>query len=254
MEGKLHRYFVRMGFMGSAYHGWQIQEKSDSIQGETENAFSLLLREKIRLTGAGRTDTGVHAKEFYAHFDTHTEPGHIREMNLVYKLNRLLPQTIAIYSVIPVKPKAHARFDATDRTYQYFICTRKDPFYHDRAWLFERPLDIDLMQKAADLLKGKDDFSSFARSNTQVKTNICTVNNAVWQKQEHILVFKINADRFLRNMVRSIVGTLVSAGLEKLTTDDFRSIIKARDRSRAGYSAPACGLYLTGVKYPAGTF
>ncbi len=252
MEGQRYRYFVKMGYLGSEHHGWQVQENSKSIQGDTEDAFSILLGEKIRLTGAGRTDTGVHAREFYAHFDASIDPELLQKMELVYKVNRILPHTIAIYGIHTVSPRAHARFDATDRTYHYIICTRKDPFYHGRAWIFERPLDISKMQDASDLLLKNDDFGSFARSNTQVKTNICSVYEAKWDKQEHLLVFRIKADRFLRNMVRSIVGTLVDTGLGKLSTNDFSRIIEARDRRRAGYSAPACGLYLMKISYPQG--
>jgi len=250
MKNSVYRYFIRLSYLGTGFHGWQIQSCSPTIQQTLEEALSLLIREQVRLTGAGRTDTGVHAKVFYAHFTSALPANVITNQHLVYKLNRLLPQGIAIHTIFPVTGNAHARFHATSRTYQYFICTEKDPFWYQRAWQYERPLQINAMREAAGILTEHDDFSSFARSNTQVKTNICRVQKAVWEQDGHILCFTIQADRFLRNMVRAIVGTMVDVGLEKITPADFDLIIRKKDRRCAGYSAPAWGLYLTDIQYP----
>ena len=250
MEINRYRYFIKLSYLGTGFHGWQIQSASPTIQQTLEEALSLLLKEEVRLTGAGRTDTGVHARVFYAHFTSTLPPDAVKNHQLVYKLNRLLPPGIAVHEIFPVAENAHARFHATSRTYQYYICTKKDPFWHQRAWLYERRLNINAMQEAAGILKEHDDFSSFARSNTQVKTNICHVQKANWESDGHILCFTIQADRFLRNMVRAITGTMVDIGLEKVTTEGFDHIIRQKDRRCAGYSAPAWGLYLTDIRYP----
>ncbi len=250
MEETLYRYFVKLSYIGTGFHGWQVQSGAPTIQQTLEEALSLLLKEEVRLTGAGRTDTGVHARVFYAHFTTTLSPKVIANRQLVYKSNRLLPPGIAVHEIFPVASNAHTRFHATSRTYQYYICTEKDPFWHQRAWQYERPLDIHAMQEAAGILKEHNDFSSFARSNTQVKTNICKIHKATWESNGHILCFTIKADRFLRNMVRAIVGTMVDVGLKKITPADFDLIICQKDRQCAGYSAPAWGLYLTDIQYP----
>ncbi len=250
MPTPLQRYFIRLSYMGGDYCGWQVQENAPSVQAELEGCLELLLRKKVRLTGAGRTDTGVHAREFYAHFDIH--PGlHENALgHLAFKCNRILPKALAIHGIYPVEPTAHARFHAISRTYSYTICTRKDPFMADQSWLIERPLDLNRMQDAAELLLEYSDFSSFARSNTQVKTHICKLDMARWEQRGHMLHFSIRADRFLRNMVRAITGSLVDVGLGKNGVEDFRSIIEARDRQKAGYSAPAQGLVLEQISYP----
>ncbi len=250
MPGIKHRYFIRMAYMGTDFNGWQVQAGSPSIQQAVENALSLLLREQVRVTGAGRTDTGVHAKEFYAHFDSLHDPVAIHDLQTVFRLNRILPGSIAIYELFPVHSKAHARFSAIERTYHYTICTRKDPFYADRSWLFERPLNIEAMREATALLLEYNDFSSFAKSNSQVKTTICNVRKATWESIGHLLFFRISADRFLRNMVRAITGSLVDVGLGKLCAVGFREIIEAQDRRKSGYSAPAGGLVLEKITYP----
>ncbi len=254
MPESTYRYFIRMAYMGTEFNGWQVQAGSPSIQQTVEHALSLLLREQVRVTGAGRTDTGVHAKEFYAHFDSLHDPVALRDLQMVYRLNRILPGSIAIYELFPVHQKAHARFSAIERTYQYTICTRKDPFYADRSWLFERALNMETVREATALLPGYNDFTSFAKTNSQVKTTICTVREAMWESVGHLLLFRISADRFLRNMVRAITGSLVDVGLGKLGVGDFREIIEARDRRRSGYSAPARGLVLERVTYPEGLF
>jgi tRNA pseudouridine38-40 synthase len=244
------RYFIKLSFDGTRYCGWQIQENAASVQETLDKALSTLLREPICTVGAGRTDTGVHARKFYAHFDTSAILDDEHLALTVYKLNRILPPDIAIQGIFPVNPDAHARFDAKSRTYQYYMCTQKDPFCHGKAWLMEPKLDIPTMQQAADMLPEFDDFSSFAKSNTQTKTNRCKVFHAKWTKQGHLLVFEIKADRFLRNMVRAITGTLVDIGLGKIDLNDFAGIIEAQDRRKAGYSAPGYGLYLVDIEYP----
>lgn len=247
-----HRYFISLEFDGTVYRGWQVQPNALTVQGTLEAALGRLLGEQVPVVGAGRTDTGVHALKFYAHFDTSREPGFIRSFQLVHKLNRILPRDIAVHEVYAVDEAAHARFDAISRTYVYQICLRKDPFMQHRSWLLERKTDIQAMQKAADMLLAYRDFSSFSKSNTQVGTHNCHVMQASWSHSGHLLRFEIRADRFLRNMVRAIVGTLCDVGLGKLDPADFAAIIEARDRRKAGYSAPGCGLFLTDVQYPEG--
>lgn len=247
------RYFLELGFLGSAYAGWQVQENAPSVQEEVEKALSLLLREPIRVTGAGRTDTGVHAHCFYAHFDSSQMPGESRlAKSFLFKLNHVLPKDIAARAIHSVPPNAHARFDALSRTYAYHIIQRKNPFMQDRAWFMERPLQLDAMMEATAKLKEYTDFGSFAKANSQVKTHICHIMHATWRVEGDLLVFEIQANRFLRNMVRAIVGTLVDVGLGKLDPQAFARIIESKDRRRAGYSAPGCGLYLLDITYPPG--
>jgi tRNA pseudouridine38-40 synthase len=250
----LHRYFIWLSYKGTAYCGWQIQPGSPSVQQTLNNALAILLGEDVVTTGAGRTDTGVHASSFVAHFDTIRSAEEMNLPQMIYKLNRILPDDMGIQRIKEVKPDAHARFDALHRTYTYIICTRKDPFYAGRSWIMERPLEFDALQKAAVLLTEYRDFSAFARSNTQTKTNLCDILYAKWEEQDHLLFFEIRANRFLRNMVRAIVGTLVEAGLRKLDEEGLRTIIESKDRSRAGYSAPGCGLYLSDIHYPPDIF
>lgn len=245
-----YRYFLRLSYLGRNYHGWQIQPVSLSVQELLQDALSLILRAEIGVTGAGRTDTGVHAALFYAHFNSELCPESINGRQLTFKLNRILPPDIAVHAILPVLLDAHARFSATSRTYKYNICTRKDPYRADISWLYERDLDLGAMQEASGRLFNHNDFASFARSNTQVKTTICHIERALWAKNEHMITFEVKADRFLRNMVRAMVGTLVDVGLGKKTPDDFEQIITLRDRRKAGKSAPACGLHLTGIEYP----
>lgn len=245
-----HRYFIKLSYDGTNYHGWQVQPGEDTVQSTLEKALKTLLKEEISLTGAGRTDTGVHAKEFYAHFDTIKSQGEISKIDLVYKLNSILPDDIAIDNILPVNENAHARFDATERTYHYYICTRKDPFLLGKAWFYYRKPDIEKMNAAAKILYNYTDFTSFSKTNTQTKTNNCNIKNAHWIKEDQMLIFEITADRFLRNMVRAIVGTLVEIGLDKMPVEEIENIIRAKNRSSAGYSVPAHGLFLSGIKYP----
>jgi tRNA pseudouridine38-40 synthase len=246
----LHRYFIWLSYKGTAYCGWQVQPGSPTVQQTLNNALTVLLREDMETTGAGRTDTGVHASTFVAHFDTAQSAEELNLTQLTYKLNRILPADIGIQRIEEVKPDIHARFSALSRTYHYFICTHKDPFQTGRSWLMERRLNLEAMQQAADLLKAYEDFESFSKTNTQVKTFLCKISKAQWEQEGHMLRFEITADRFLRNMVRAIVGTLVDVGLGKISADDFASIIENKDRSQAGYSAPGSGLFLVDILYP----
>jgi tRNA pseudouridine38-40 synthase len=249
------RYFIKLAYNGTHYHGWQYQPNASSVQETLNKAFSVLLNSRsidseqakqINLMGAGRTDTGVHAKEMYAHFDF--EPS-FDIPNLVHKLNSYLPKDIVIYDIIPVSDEAHSRFDALKRTYEYHIHTFKDPFLEDLSWYFHQELDVDLMNEAADLLFNYTDFQCFSKVNTDVNTFDCTIFEANWKQENNTLIFTISANRFLRNMVRSIVGTLVNVGLHKITLADFNAIIESKNRDKAGFSVPAHGLYLTQIEY-----
>ena len=217
------------------------------MQEVLEKAFSLILQETVVLTGAGRTDSGVHAKVMYAHFDSDVL---FNGTELVYRLNAFLPEDIAVCRIVEVPLEAHARFDALERIYEYWIVQNKDPFLGDVAYYVKYPLNIEQMNKAAAILVQHKDFESFSKSNTDVKTYFCDVRKAIWTIDGDKLVFTISADRFLRNMVRAIVGTLVDVGLGKSSLTDIESILASKDRSNAGVSVPAKGLYLTAIKYP----
>ena len=240
------RYFIQLAYNGTPYHGWQYQPNASSVQETLNKAFSVVLNTEINLMGAGRTDTGVHAKEMYAHFDLDM-PFDIP--NLVHKLNSYLPKDIVIYAVFPVSNEAHSRFDATKRTYEYHINTFKNPFLQEQSWYFHQPLDIELMNEAAQLLLNHTDFQCFSKVNTDVNTFDCTIFEAYWKQEKDSLIFTISANRFLRNMVRAIVGTLVNIGLHKITLADFEAIIESKNRDKAGFSVPAHGLYLTKIEY-----
>jgi len=243
------RYFIHLAYNGKAYHGWQLQENAISVQQLIDEGFSTVFAEKLSVTGAGRTDTGVHARDFYAHFDLEKKMGTEEIVEKVYKLNSYLPADISIFKITPVNADAHARFSARSRTYEYLITSFKDPFNTDFAWQTYANLDIDLMNTAAAILLDHTDFTSFSKLHTQVKTNNCNVMEAAWEKRGNLLVFTIRADRFLRNMVRAIVGTLVDVGRGKISLVEFEKIIEAKDRSEAGLSVPAHGLYLINVEY-----
>lgn len=241
------RYFIEIAFNGKNYHGWQNQPDAVSVQQTLEEALSTILRAPIEIVGAGRTDAGVHAKQIFAHFDF----AEVKETeSLIYKLNSFLPKDIAIKNIFPVREDAHARFDATSRTYEYHICLEKDPFVIDFCHKLNQCPDVEKMNEAAKILYNYQDFQCFSRSKTDVKTYNCTISFAEWKKMENRLVFTITADRFLRNMVRAIVGTLLDIGFEKITVNDLHNIIKSKNRSNAGTSVPAEGLYLTRVVYP----
>ncbi|WP_424499124.1 tRNA pseudouridine(38-40) synthase TruA [Robiginitalea sp.] len=240
------RYFLQCSFFGKHYHGWQRQPTDLSVQEVLEDCLGKLLGSAVEIVGAGRTDAGVHARVMYAHFDW-PEP---LPAELIHRLNAFLPGDIAVQQIFPVQPEAHARFDALSRTYQYFVVQQKDPFSEDTAFYQNRPLDFKLMNQAAAYLLEFEDFKAFSKSRTDVKTYLCNITHAQWQEEGTRWVFTITADRFLRNMVRAIVGTLLEVGKGNLGAKDVKTIIKSRDRSRAGASVPAKGLYLTGISYP----
>ena len=241
------RYFIELAYNGTNYHGWQIQPDVITVQEVLENALSILLREKIQVMGAGRTDTGVHAKQLFAHFDIEV----IESISdLIFKLNSFLPKDISIQNIFPVKEDAHARFDALEREYEYLISLQKNPFSDDFTHFIHHQPNIDIMNAAANVLLSYKDFQCFSRSNTDVKTYNCDVKEAYWKVENSQLIFTIKADRFLRNMVRAIVGTLLDIGFEKTSMLQFHEILKSKDRGKAGSSAPAKGLYLTKIVYP----
>ena len=240
------RYFIKLAYNGTNYHGWQYQPNASSVQETLSKGVSVVLNTEINLMGAGRTDTGVHAKEMFAHFDFETS---FEIQSLVHKLNSYLPKDIVVYDIIPVHDEAHARFDAKKRTYEYHINTFKDAFLQNGSWYFHQELDLDLMNEASKLLFNHIDFQCFSKVNTDVNTFDCTIFEAYWKKENDKIIFIISANRFLRNMVRAIVGTLVNVGLHKITLDDFNEIIKSKNRDKAGFSVPAHGLYLTKIEY-----
>ncbi len=241
------RYFLEIAYNGTRYHGWQSQPNAETVQQTLNQALSTILGSEINSMGAGRTDTGVHARQMYAHFDF---DGFFECSDLIYKLNAFIPDDIAVSTIFPVADNAHARFDAVSRTYEYHINTRKNPFMNGQSWYYHKPLDVAKMNLAAEQLVGKKNFECFSKSNTDVHTFDCDVTQAYWQQSGDRLIFTISADRFLRNMVRAIVGTLVNVGLEKTTLDDFNNILASRNRSEAGFSVPAHGLFLTKIAYP----
>lgn len=241
------RYFIHFSYFGKHYHGWQVQPNATSVQGELTKALSLLLKSEIEIIGAGRTDSGVHAKEMYAHFDFNNE---INSKELIKKLNSFLPKDIAVFDIFRVNDDAHARFDASRRTYEYHIHLQKDAFREDFSWYFYKNLDVQRMNKASEVLLKYIDFQCFSKSNTDVFTYNCNIVEAFWKKEGNQLVFTVSADRFLRNMVRAIVGTLIGVGLHKVSIEQFEEIIKSKNRSKAGFSVPAHGLYLTKIEYP----
>jgi tRNA pseudouridine38-40 synthase len=241
------RYFIEFAYDGSSFFGYQIQPNEISVQEELEKALSTILREPIKTTGAGRTDTGVHAKKMFAHFETEQNLGE----NLVYKLNSFLSENISIKRIFEVAEDMHARFSATFRTYEYYISIKKDPFTVHSSWQTwrQKPLNIEVMNEACKILFEYEDFTSFAKLHTDNKTNICKIYKAEWQQSGNQLKFTISADRFLRNMVRAIVGTMVEIGTGKLQPTDLRKIIEDKYRNSAGVSAPAQGLFLVDVGY-----
>jgi len=241
------RYFLELSYDGTPYHGWQRQPNAISVQEVLEDALSTILRAKIPVVGAGRTDTGVHARQIMAHFDYE----YLLDNDVFkYKLNAILPAEVAILALYEVKQDSHARFDAISRSYEYHVNFVKDPFMIHKSYYLKKVLDLDYMNEAAKLLLNYTNFKCFSKSKTDVKTYNCMITEAVWEKKQDAIVFKISANRFLRNMVRAIVGTLIEIGEHKLKTEDLIAIIKSENRSRAGYSVPAHGLYLTKVEYP----
>ena len=245
------RYFLRFAYDGTAFHGSQRQPNGVTVQETMEQALALIFREEVQLTFAGRTDAGVHAHEMYAHFDIGDEEMRREGERLVVRLNGILPDSIAIFDIYPVKENAHARFDAVRRTYEYHIIDHKDPFLCKQATRVRPGLDFAAMNESAKLLIGKQDFASFCRTNTDVKTTICDLKQAEWEELDNgHAVFTISADRFLRNMVRAVVGTLFEVGRSKMTKEQFAEVITQHNRCAAGDSAPAEGLFLTHIEYP----
>lgn len=243
---KTLRYFIELAYKGTHYHGWQIQPDADSVQETLNKALSMLLKAPIDIMGAGRTDTGVHARQMYAHFDFEDD---IDSRQLIHKLNSFLPKDIVIFDIFKVGQNAHARFDAIKRTYEYHIHTMKDAFENDGSYQFHLPLNIGKMNEACKVLSRHNDFECFSKVNTDVHTFHCSIFEANWKQDGNKIVFTISADRFLRNMVRAIVGTMISIGTEKISLTDFEKIIESKDRSQAGFSVPAHGLYLTKIEY-----
>lgn len=242
------RYLIQLAYNGRNYHGWQKQHNAHTVQDEMDLKLSLLLGENIETLGCGRTDTGVHAKLFYAHFDTSKKIEDVTK--LVYKLNQVLPEDIAIYEVLPVPENFNARFDAAWREYEYHIVQKPDPFLKEFAWYQYGELDMNLMNEAAQLLLSHQHFECFSKVHTQVNNFNCEVMHAMWTKHDDQLIFTIRANRFLRNMVRAIVGTLIDIGRGKTTIETFKAILNSNNRSEAGQSVPAHGLFLTNIYYP----
>lgn len=245
---------MELGYNGQAYHGWQTQPGDKTVQETVENALSTLLRKKSPVVGCGRTDAGVHASQYFLHFNMSSDLVSVETLNsgeLIFRLNSILPEDIVVYRVFQVNDEAHARFSAISRSYQYKILEGKSPFLKGLVWQKRMlNLDVERMNKAASILLDYSDFKSFSRTKTDVKTYICRVDEAIWKVEDELLVFHITADRFLRNMVRAIVGTLVEIGQGKREVEDMKRVIESRDRKMAGPSVKAEGLYLSQIRYP----
>ena len=246
------RFFIYFSYKGTAYHGWQFQPNGISVQEVLTQALCTILRTTLEITGAGRTDTGVHAKLMVAHFDVETDlPANL---DLVSKLNSFLPNDIAVFKIVEVKTNAHARFDAISRRYEYHVVTRKNVFKNELAARGSQNMNFEAMNIAAKTLLEYRDFTSFSKLHTDVKTNNCAISHAEWTQQDEEWIFSIQADRFLRNMVRAIVGTLFEVGRNKMSVEEFRAVIEAKNRCKAGVSVPAHGLYLVDIQYPENLF
>lgn len=245
------RYFLELSYNGKEFHGWQNQPNAITVQSVVDDALSKLLGEHITTVGAGRTDAGVHAKQMFAHFDVK----YLININeLIFKLNAFLPQTIAVYNIYKVKDSAHARFDALSRAYIYKIDTRKNVFSYDKAYYIKKELNLNLLNSACAVLYEYNDFKCFSKSRSDVKTYLCDITFAKWIIKNDSFIFEIKANRFLRNMVRAIVGTMIEIGLEKTSLNKFHEIISSKDRTKAGASVPAHGLYLNKIEYPKDIF
>lgn len=247
------RFFLTLSYLGTAYHGWQAQPNAPSVQAAVERALSTLLGAPTPVVGAGRTDTGVHAARYVAHFDTESERPLTGEA-FCYHLDALLPADIAAAGVRRVADDAHARFSATGREYKYYVVGRKDPFRRATALCYPFPLDVERMNEAAEIVRATEDFTSFCKLHGGNKTNLCRIFRSEWTAEDDVLVYTVAADRFLRNMVRALVGTMLDAGRGKLTPEGFAAVVAARSRGAAGSSAPPQGLFLTEVDYPAEIF
>lgn len=250
------RYFIQLAYNGTNYNGWQIQDNTpNTVQQITQEKLSLIIGRSIEVVGCGRTDTGVHAKDYYAHFDSEKTDLHLEGANYIYKLNKVLPYEIVVKKIYSVKDEASARFDAEFRSYEYFLHTFKDPFLTTSSLLFYGDLNFDAMNEAASHLLSVTDFTSFSKVNTQTKTNNCNVTFAQWTKlNDAQYVFKITANRFLQNMVRAIVGSLLEIGKGKINLEEFKTIVANKNRSGAGMSVSGHALYLTSIQYPTSIF
>ncbi len=243
----MQRYFLNISYDGTNYHGWQIQENANTVQTEVEKALSTILRTPTPVHGSGRTDTGVHAIEQVAHLDVNLN---FPLEDLPFKLNGVLPDDIVINNARAVKPEAHARFDAIRRSYQYKIHQKRNPFKGGQSYFYSRVVDVEKMNEATELLIGEQDFQSFSKVKTEVNNFICTIEKAEWISENDSLTFHVTANRFLRGMIRALVGTLLEVGIGRMTKDEFSEIIKGKDRRLAGRAVPPEGLYLSAVKYP----
>ncbi len=246
----MHRYFLETSYKGTNYSGFQVQENANSIQTEIEKAIETFFKQKIDLTGSSRTDAGVHALQNFFHFDTELN---ITEKDL-YRLNAILPNDIIAKNIIAVKPDAHCRFDALSREYQYFIYRSKDPFKADRAWFYPYHLDLNILEEAATIIKSYNDFTSFSKRNTQVKNFICSIDYSEWTMKDNCMIYTVRSNRFLRGMVKGLVGTMIKAGRKLITLDQFKNIIEAKDCTEANFIPPAHGLFLVTVTYPEAIF
>lgn len=242
------RYFLELSYNGANYSGWQIQKNAISVQEKVNKVLSAYTNSRIETTGCGRTDTGVHASQFFLHFDWDAET--VDEFSALHRLNGMLPYDISLFSICKVNDDAHARFDATERTYHYFLYNGKNVFMRDYAIPVFKPINIALLNECCKIMMSHNDFECFCKSNSQNKTTICKITEAEWKSEKGYTVFKISADRFLRGMVRAIVGTLLNVSSGKISVNDFKNILESKDRKLAGASAPPHSLYLTGVKYP----
>lgn len=244
------RYFLKCSYLGTDYAGFQIQENAKTIQGEIENGLQTILRKKVVLTGSSRTDAGVHALENYFHFDFEDFPYE----KVAYALNSILPRDIAIIAIIPVKDDAHCRFDALARSYEYFIHNEKDPFIQDRSYYFPFTLDFDLLKESAAYIITQTDFTSFSKKNTQVFTNNCQIEYSYWETHDKGYIYRVKGNRFLRGMVRGLVGTQLKLARGKINFDEFKAVFDAKDCSKADFSVPGKGLKLVEVAYPSEYF
>ena len=240
------RYFLEVSYKGTHYSGLQSQKNANTIQAEVEKAFEILQKQKVVMTGSSRTDAGVHALQNFFHFDC----SELNNYHFVYKMNAILPKDIAVKRVIPVNADANCRFDAISREYKYFIYRHKDPLLLDRAFYFPYKIDIEILQEAASIIKGCSDFTSFSKRKTQAKTFICSIAESEWHYENDILIYHVKANRFLRGMVRALTATMLKVGRKKMTLDEFRNIIDAKDCTQASFSVPARGLFLMAVEYP----
>jgi tRNA pseudouridine38-40 synthase len=242
----LQRYFLEVMYKGTAYSGFQVQENAPTVQAEVEKAFVVLQKEQVSMTGSSRTDSGVHALQNFFHFDAASDI----HTQFLYKINAILPRDIVVRNIYAVGPEAHCRFDAVSRTYQYHVCRSKNPFLEDRSYFFPLTVDIKQMQTAAAVLKDYNDYTSFSKRNTQVKTFLCSILESEWQMSNGEFIFHVRANRFLRGMVRGLTGTMLQVGRGKISIDEFRQIIESKDCTQADFAVPGHGLFLTKVEYP----